>query len=207
MDKFGPIIILCTIIIGFVIFYERKKSDRNQAEGSRKFWEREEKSNFTRKKDISFLNYITIPLDKLPMVSVDDDEITEYQQTVTHLSQCKILNLTGYSNTDLKLEYGVANLTILTEYDNNYNTLINVLAKWGHRLFQLNMESDAVTVLEYGISIGTDVSRNFYLLADYYQQKGEASEIDRLIAEADKITTLMKPSILKKLNEIRSYCN
>lgn len=207
MDKFGPIIVLCTIIIGFVIFYERKKSDRNQSEGSRKFWEREEKSNFTRKKDISFLNYITIPLDKLPMISVDDDEITEYQECITNLSQCKILNLTGYSNTDLKLEYGVANLTILTEYDNNYNTLINVIAKWGHRLFQLNMESDAVRVLEYGISIDTDVSRNYYLLADYYRQKGEISEIDRLIDKADKITTLMKPSIMKKLNEIRSYCD
>lgn len=207
MDKFGPIIFLCTIIIGFVIFYERKKSTKIQAEGSRKFWEREEKSNFTRKKDISFLNYITIPLDKLPMETIDDDEITEYQQCVTHLSQCRILNLTGYSNTDLKLEYGVANLTVLMEYDNNYSTLVNVLAKWGYRLFQLNMDVEAVTVLEYGISIGTDVSRNFYLLADYYCKKQSVSDIDRLIAKADQITTLMKPSIMKKLNEIRSNCD
>lgn len=207
MDKFGPIIVLCTIIIGFVIFYERKKSDRNQSEVSRKFWEREEQSNFTRKKDISYLNYISIPLDKLPMAPNNDDEITEYQQSIAHLSQCKILNLTGCSNTDLKLEYGVANLTVLTEYDNNYSTLVNTLARWGHRLFQLNMESEAVAVLEYGISIGTDVSRNFYMLADYYRQKGNSAEIDRLIAQADKITSIMKPSILKKLNEIRSYCD
>ncbi len=207
MDRFGPVIVLCTIIIGFVIFYERKKSDRKQSEGSRKFWELEEQSNFTRKKDISFLNYISIPLDTLPMAPNDDDEITEYQQSIKHLSQCKILNLTGYSNTDLKLEYGVANLTVLTEYDNNYITLVNTLARWGHRLFQLNRESEAVTVLEYGISIGTDVSRNFYMLADYYRQHGNTDEIDRLIDRADKINSIMKPSILKKLNEIRSYCN
>ncbi len=206
MDRFGPIIVLCTIIIGFVIFYERKKSDRAHSENSRKFWEREEQSNFTRKKDISFLNYISIPLDTLPMSPVSDDEITEYQQQITQLSQVKILNLSGYTNTDLKLEYGVANLTILTEYDNNYNTLVNTLVRWGSRLFELNMETEAVTVLEYGISIGTDVSRNFYLLADYYQKDNRPSEIDRLIAQADTITSIMKPSILKKLNEIRSYC-
>ena len=39
------------------------------------------------------------------------------------LKEKKILNLSGFTNTDLKLEYGVGNLTELTDYDNNYVTL------------------------------------------------------------------------------------
>ena len=33
------------------------------------------------------------------------------------LKEKKILNLSGFTNTDLKLEYGVGNLTDLTDYD------------------------------------------------------------------------------------------
>lgn len=205
MENWGPIIFLSTVIIGFVIFYERKKSDHKNAESKRRFWEREEKANFVRKKDISNLNYIIIPIDTLPL-NEKDEELCEYQNTIRHLADRKILNLTGLSNTDLKMEYGVANLPILTEYDDNYTTLVNTIAKWGARFFALNMTSKAITVLEYGISIGSDVSRNYYLLADYYCKMSRPDEIDRLINCADKLDTLMKPSLIKKLQEIRQKC-
>ena len=207
MENIGVIIVLCSLIISGLIFYERKKSDRMRAESTRRFWEREERSNFTRKKDISYLNYISIPLEQLPLTPVEDEELSEYRKTILNLSDKKILNLSGMTNTDLKLEYGVANLPLLTDYDNNYSTLINTLARWGARLFELNMASEALTVLEYGISIGTDISRNFYLLADYYRKMNRPDEIDRLIDAANKTDTIMKPAILKKLQEIRSYCN
>jgi hypothetical protein len=129
-----------------------------------------------------------------------DDEVSEYQQIITNLSTKHILNLSDKTNTDLKLEYGVANLTILSDYDNNYTTLINTLARWGARLFQLEENTDAITVLEYGIEIGTDISRNFILLAEYYSSMGRIDEIDRLIEKADNINSIMKPSIIKKLN-------
>ena len=205
MENWGPIIFFSTVIIGFVIFYERKKSDYKTAESKRRFWAREEESNFVRKKDISNLNYITIPLDKLPL-NEKDDELCEYQNIIRHLSERKILNLTGMTNTDLKIEYGVANLPLLTEYDDNYTTLVNTIAKWGARFFALNMTAQAISVLEYGISIGTDVSRNYCLLADYYCQMNRPDEIDRLISCADKLDTLMKPSLIKKLQEIRQKC-
>ena len=206
MDIWVLVIIGITAILGALIFYESKKSSYQHDKSEREFWDRESQANATRRKDISYLNYIEIPLDKLPLSPCDDEEITEYQNTIKSLASAKILNLSGMTNTDIKLEYGVANLTILSEYDNNYTTTINTLTRWGARLFELNMDEDAVTVLEYAISIGSDISRNYYMLADYYRKNNRPEEIDRLITSAESISSIMGKSIVTKLNEIRSYC-
>lgn len=206
LKRLGPPIFFCLLILCFEIFYHRKKSDRQKEQAKQKFWEREEAANAVRRKDITFLNYIVIPTDSLPMDDTGDEDIREYQDTILRLSQKRVLNLNGISNTDLKLEYGAANLPELTEYDNNYTTLVNILAKWGAKLIELNKNDDAVTVLEYGISVGSDVSRNFYLLADEYRRRGQPDKIDALIETAGKLESIMQKPILHKLKEIRSYC-
>lgn len=201
--NFGPVIFFCTAIIGLLILYECKKSSRSRQSDKDGFWKREARANTVRRKDITFLNYITIPMDSLPFVNTDDDELLEYHDKITSLSHKKILNLTGYSNTDLKEQYGVANLSALSEYDDNYSTLVNIISRWGMRLITLNYINEAVTVLEYGISIGTDVSRNYYLLADIYRKRGKPEKIDLLIESASGINSIMKSSIIDKLNEMR----
>lgn len=210
MDEFlrriGPPIFFCVLILCFEIYYHRKKDDRRRERAKQQFWDREAEANTVRRKDLTFLNYLNIPLNSLPMSDTGDDEISEYQDTVRRLSGKRILNLNGLSNTDLKMEYGAANLPDLTEYDNNYITLVNILAKWGARLIELERYDDAVAVLEYGISIKSDVSRNFYLLADEYRRRNEPDKIDALTEAAGQLESIMKKPILQKLAEIRSYC-
>ena len=43
------------------------------------------------------------------------DELAECLSELQDLSDAKIVNLTGYTNTDLKLKYGTANITILSD--------------------------------------------------------------------------------------------
>lgn len=204
MSSLGPAIFFCTVIIAILILYERKKGERIQEAEQAKFWSREAQSNYVRKKDISTLDYIKIPLDQLPIMDTDDMELLEYQGIIEALSTQCVLNLTGISNTDLKYEYGPANLAALSEYDSNYSTLVNILAKWGKRLYELDLTDQAIAVLEYGISIKTDVSRNYILLAELYIQKGQSQEIDRLLNAAESIHSLMKSSIIRTLNELKS---
>lgn len=202
-ENFGPVIVFCSIIIGALVLYESKKHERKSKAAKDSFWAREAKANTVRRKDITFLNYITIPVDSLPFIDTDDDEILEYHATIRTLCDKKILNLTGMTNTDLKEQYGVANLTALTEYDDNYTTLVNTITRWGTRLLALDYVNEAVTVLEYGITIGTDASRNYYMLADIYRNGGNIDKIDTLIEKASTINSLMKDSIIKKLNEMK----
>ena len=61
-------------------------------------------------------------MDALP----DNERAEEYRSLLTSLSTQPVVNLTGFTNTDLKLEYGTANITCLTEYDQNYTLLENM---------------------------------------------------------------------------------
>lgn len=201
----GPSIFFCTIIIGLEILYHKKKSDSISEKNKQLFWDREARANSVRKKDITYLNYINIPIDTLPIMDSEDDELREYENTIKSLSGKRILNLSGMSNTDLKLEYGPANLNELMSYDENYMTLVSTIAKWGARLIDLNYTDEAVTVLEYGVSVGTDVGRNFYMLADIYRKNNQPDSINRLIHIAEQLDSIMRRPIVAKLNEIKSY--
>lgn len=202
LGNFGPVIVLCTLIIGLLVLYECKKNAQATQAEKDSFWAREARANTVRKKDITSLNYINIPMDTLPFLETDDDELLEYQDKISSLANKKILNLTGYTNTELKEQYGVANLTVLSDYDDNYSTLVNTITRWGARLLALNYVKEATNVLEFGISVGTDVSRNYYLLADLYKKSGEAEKITYLIECASGINSIMKASIIEKLNEM-----
>lgn len=199
MRFLGLFIIACSIFA-----YLRKKQTRHQNNAEDSFLEKEQKANLTRRKDISGLPYITIPLDKFPIGICENDSIRECENTLQTLSDKKILNLGAKTNTELKLEYGLANLNILTEYEQNFNTLCQTLLSYATALMQAEQDAAAQTVLEYGIEIGSDMSQNFLLLADLYRTNGTPERISELIEKAEQLDSLMKNSILDKLNQILS---
>ena len=121
------------IFLGLFIFfvcmfaYLRHKSTAAEEAAAESFWNRENEANHTRRKDISGLPYITIPLADFPMGIYDNPELKKYEETLQSLAGQKILNLGGKTNTDLKLEYGVANLETLCACDENYTTLCRIV--------------------------------------------------------------------------------
>lgn len=197
-----PVMLCCVLIFVLWFKYERDKSSKISNENSAKYWDLEYKSNFVRKKDIESLNYIKIPLDKLPFMETDDPKINSLQDIVTSLSSRRIVNLTGLTNTELKLKYGAANLTHLTEYDENYTLLVRTLYQWGSYLYEHNYQKESISILEYGISLRTDVSGNYKLLARIYKNKGDNRQIQSLIDQAGTIPSLLKSHIIAALTEI-----
>ena len=121
------------------------------------------------------------------------------------MEEQKIVNLTEYTNTDLKFKYGVANLTPLTEYDTNYNELITLLHNYGCILAKEGYVSQALSVLEYAISIGTDISGTYMLCAKIYQENKQWNKLAQLKKEAENISTSRKDSIVRKLQEFGQY--
>ncbi|MDD6306139.1 MAG: hypothetical protein PUA75_04225 [Clostridiales bacterium] len=196
MRFLGLFIIICSILSLL-----RKKHTKRQNNISDKFWEKERIANQTRRQDIRDLPYITIPLEKFPIGILENDTIKECENILSELSEKRILNLGTQTNTDLKLAYGSANLSSLTEYEQNFTTLCQTLVTYASALLSEEQPSSAQTVLEYGISIGSDVSQNFLLLADIYKSQGAVGKIEELIATAEQLDSLMKHSILEKLNQ------
>ncbi|MBR5127953.1 MAG: hypothetical protein IKU69_05945 [Roseburia sp.] len=187
-----------------VISFYRKRHDRLQQETDDNFWEREQQANFVRRKDISGLPYISIPFDSFSIGAFSDTQLSELETTLDSFREKKILNLTGQSNTDLKLLYGPANLTALTEYDQNFTDMLQSFTKYVNRLIELNHLEAAIPILEFCIETGSDISVHYTILADYYSKNGSTHKIDELREKASALNSLTKTSILQKLDAIAS---
>lgn len=196
-----PIVLMWFVILLGVFAYKRSKAERDGQDAERAFWDKEQKANATRRQDISSLGYVDFTGVSLPFAMFPDDLLQQYESQVLALKEQKILNLTGISNTDLKLQYGAANLPALTQYDQNFTLLVRTLNSWGHRLEELSQYPQAITVLSFAVTIGSDIKATYQLLAKLYQQEGEPHKIEELKASAQKLNSLMKQPILTMLDQ------
>lgn len=198
---------LATVILFCIwLHFTLKKNSNKEAQIKKEFWDRESEANNVRKKSLDDLDYITIPFETLPFGLMPDvDTIVEAENTVKDLSKGKIVNLTGYTNTDLKLKYGTANITPLSEYDQNYTSLVTSLQKWGKQLFLYEKYYEACAVLEFAVQTRTDITDTYKLLCEIYTSKlglstqEAAEQVQELIPIAETLNSLSKKRILDTL--------
>lgn len=184
-----PVFFTATVIFTAVLAVKRAKHTRLQNEANESFLERERLANATRRKDISGLDYLPFSADALPLSNVSDPELLQHETVLKELSGKKIINLSMYSNTDLKLMYGPANLNELTECDDNYHLLASTLLSYANRKISLGYANDAVSILEYAMSLKIDSSKIYLLLAELYQKQNTPEKIERIadcVASMDK---------------------
>ena len=183
------------LIFLVLLTYHIKKSKSHQQKVIQDFLDKEQAANHTRKQDISQLNYITIPWEKLP-----ENVETPSKNAFWALQNKSLLNLTGISNTDLKLQYGVANLELLSEYDANFTEMVSLLPTYAGELMEQGYTSHAKDLLEFGVSCQADSRKIYFLLADIYKQQGETSKISFLIDQAQNLPELTKQAVLNQLS-------
>lgn len=195
--------ILASLIIFGLVIHRASRLQRKEKESEDiNFWERERLSNSVRRKSLDDLSYITIPMESLPLDAMPEEpSVAECLQTLKDLTNQPIVNLTGYSNTDLKLEYGTANLTALSEYDQNYTILARTLQQWAEALYENGYVEEAQAVLEFSISTQTDISHSYYLLAEIYASKLEFSKIEQLYDTVQTLRSANKTVIARTLQE------
>ncbi|MBR3834136.1 MAG: hypothetical protein IKJ73_07440 [Lachnospiraceae bacterium] len=187
----------------FVVARGISRSKQVTSRNTRSFWEQESRANQVRKADISQLAYIVLDLSLLPMDALLP-ALSHRAKELEALASEKIINLSMYTNTQLKLMYGPANLEALSYYDGNYLKLIRLLNSIGKELIELGNVSAAKEFLSFSLSIGSDISETFTLLAEIYKSKGHNNDIDLLIKVAENLDTINKSSIINKLNNIKS---
>ena len=200
---FLAIVLLFVIILAFGI----QRSNRKMAKSEKNFWDREHDANFSRKKSLENIDYISITDDVKNLVGclLDDSncsEISESLQNIVSLYGKKIFNLNGISNTDVKLRYGAANITPLSEYDENYTILITSLNSVGVFLADNNRSSDAEIILDYATSIGSDIPSSYTILANIFKDTGRGELLHLLIKRAESAHSFRSETIIKSLTEI-----
>ena len=196
------IILASSIAAVILIAINGRRQKKVNSEQNESFWDRERRANSVRRKPLDGLNYITIPLETFPThVLRQDSVVAECIEMLESLASQKIVNFTGYSNTDLKLEYGTANINLLSEYDQNFTLLVRTLQKWADVLLGAGYREEACVLMEYAVNIGTDVSRTYDELAEYYVSLKDLDSIDRLKYMAGNLRSSSKSIILRHLEQ------
>ncbi len=192
------------VFLGFGVFLaiRYKSLNRKQELDTQAFWEREAAANAAPSADLDNIKYITIPLDKFPLGFSKDAGICALEETLKDLSQKRLLNLTGKTNTDLKELYGVANLTTMQSIGEDFDLLTITLKDYGAALIQQGKLADAISVLEFGVAIGTDISQNYILLSDCYFAFGKTDKIRYLMDQVSSKNMMLGPSIMHHLQQL-----
>ena len=191
----------------FIVFclwltHQLRKAKKLQLNSEKNYWEKEALANSTRRKPLNSLNYIQIPLEQFSFENLTPNStVNDAKELLQNLSGQKIVNLTGFTNTDLKLKYGAPNISLLTEYDQNYTLLVRTLQTLAEEYYRQGFEDDAQKVLEFAISTGTDVSQSYFLLADLYEKKGALDKVEKLARKAASVPSILKNSIVHTLQE------
>lgn len=196
---FASVIVFCIWLA-----YEIHKHNKKDKKILDTFWEKENKANNTRSKSLDGLNYIEIPeniYSALP--SPVPDGLEDCDRLMQHLKQNKIVNLSHISNTDLKLKYGASNLDTLSEYDQNYITLLRVLQTLSEYHYEKGNVDVTRTLLEFAVSIQSDNISTYKMLAKIYCDNGEEAKLDYLISTASLLPGLTQGPILRFLKALR----
>lgn len=178
-----------------ILTYYIRKNDADQQKVQDEFWEKERLANAVRKKDISKLNYITIPFEKLP-VKLN----TSIEKKLYELADKPMLNLTGISNTDLKLTYGTANINILSEYDTNFSDFVSFLPDYIEELLEAGYLDSAQLLLEFAIDCNADSRKIYEQLATIYKSQNQSEKFQTLYNHAEQLPDLTKKSVLNMLS-------
>lgn len=195
-----------TILI-LVLNHNIRKNKNKDPQSVRSYLSREDAANSTRRKDLSDLPYIEVPLNTLPLdITLNDEKkqlkISEYIEEIQMLADKKMLNLIGISNTDLKEQYGPANLELLTMYDMNYSRYIRNLHLLAECIYHEHPEQ-AVMIWEYCLSIGTDISGTYSSLAKHYKDKQDDENFAKLYDYIPDRNSISGKTILNKLDSIK----
>ncbi|WP_028234855.1 hypothetical protein [Pseudobutyrivibrio sp. MD2005] len=193
-----PFFLIFLIWLTFRIKSLDAKQEKQQAE----FWAKEKAANATPAKDISNLSYITIPIEKFPLNFSDDEKVVAIESELKELSSHKLLNLTGISNTDLKLTYGLPNFEIMSQIGEDFDRVCVLLNAYAKALIEADRNDDAKAVLEFAVGVGTDISESYVMLADYYRTRSQNEKLGFLRERVENSNLLLKNSILNKIDNL-----
>ncbi|MCQ2524593.1 MAG: hypothetical protein MJ123_09670 [Lachnospiraceae bacterium] len=192
----------------FVVFAiwartELKLMSRREENKEEAFWKRERESNNVRRKPIDHLDYVHIP-ESLPFdLHADNLEIQECIKIINGLINEPILNLTGFSNTDLKIKYGTANITTLSIADQNYTLMATTLQKWADELIKLSCDKEAYDILKFLVSTNVDIGKTYRLLGKFYLKEGDTASFDELVKTAQNTNSMNTKYIVSSLKDMK----
>lgn len=198
-----PFPILSIVIIGVIVLaFIYRKNDKKQKKDIDDFWEREKLAKTVPPKDLDTVEYLKVPIDKFYFGTLKDAETKELENKITEYSKKRLINLTGKTNTQLREMYGSPNLEIMQEIGDDFDKFSVVLNKYAKELVENGHFKEAVSVLEYGLVIKTDISENYIMLANCYKELNQERRIETLRDQVKTLGLLREPLIIEHIESL-----
>lgn len=192
--------VIIAIILAILLVVRLRSVSKKQKEDMQSFWDREREAAVAPSVNLDSLPYITIPLDKFPLGLCESEEAAMIEDELKTLATHRLLNLTGKTNTELRLTYGAANIKTMQNIADDFDRVTVLLVDYAKALLEEGHTDGAETVLAFGANEKTDMRSNYTLLADIYEGQGNAAKLRAL---ADIVESLDHPWVYKTAEDFR----
>jgi len=193
-----------TVFVVFVIFLaiRYRTITKNQFKHINDYWERDARSNRIPAVDLASVTYLIVPADAIPYGVIADEDVASIEQSLQEISGHKLLNLNGMDNAAIKETYGTANFETMLAFADEFDQFQMLLVDYAKALIEHDCIPQAIQVLEYGVSIGSDISSNYTLLGDCYVTAHTPEKIHELKEKLQQLHLLLEPSICSYLDSL-----
>lgn len=200
--NFIPVYLICFLIFIAWLFYEQQKNQKQEKKISDDFWAREAEANRTRKKDISQLPLLHVQESEIPLADTDNASVLYYIDHIRNLIKSPMIDLSDFSNTDLKLSYGVGNFKLLSEYDENFSNFLLALTNLARAYTDAGFLSEAQDTYRLAFYYGSQKVADYTGLAQVYLRMEQPERVTELIKEVETSAHPHKASITQALQEV-----
>lgn len=200
--KYMIIYLGCFFIFLVWLLYEQRKRQKVMKKASDNFWAREDEANRTRKKDISHLPQIQVEETELPVINTDDESILYYIGQLKKIIKMPMMDLSEYTNTDLKLAYGVGNFKTLSDYDETFHNFLMDLSCLGRACSRAKLYDAAIQTYELAFRYGSTKLSDYEDLAGIYLAMDEPAKVSDLIRQVETGNHPRKTSVAESLKRI-----
>lgn len=189
------------ITICLVLFFRYKFINDKREEKEQDFFDKE-RSARTTVGHIYESDYEVIPLSKFSFNLCEDPSIVEMEEKIKVLSTEKLLNLTGVSNTDVKLRFGVNHFDEAVACGEKYDELIGLLVNYAIGLDDHGFSEESANILEYLVKNDCDIKAAWIALGKHYASKSEFDKIKSLIEKVDSSKLSIKSATKQQLTDM-----
>jgi len=115
------------------------------------------------------------------------------------------INLSGISNTDIRLAYGAPNMEELSRADERFIVLCRTLNNLADSYGKEGYKDEGTRLLEFAVSEGSDIKETWTMLGQFYLDAGNTGALSDLIAKAGKLNDDLpyKEDILTSLKDFK----
>lgn len=195
------VIIICLFLILnlFATYIEGKNKKKVDD-----FLKEAEFNNFVPKKKLDEIKFINVNFDSIKFNSNDKDTNLKYNK-LCELSKSKMTNFgSKVSNFNLKQTYGANNFNDVLSYQENYDNFLKLIVEVSENLYKENNFETASKLLEIGVNLNTDITKNYTILADIYNKENDNKKLFSLMDKVLESENISKQKIINHISNIKT---